>query len=553
MARKESFPPTPTAESVGFFLGRKGACYNRMISGLHRPHAVLCSLLTTCCFLFLATVCLSQGPENTDSTKSVLIFPFIISSDEKTPELVSFADHANKTLKEAIESLGSDYQIKFERDLKKNPDASSSVSNEAQAIDIAKHNRFDLALIGFVSQEEGQYRFRGSMWARAADRSVVTTDIRVENIHALPGILQTFLGAVVRRLHGTAKLPFYRGDSQATGSFQQSGRASSLVSVPKNTGPWRSPEMPLAISSIDIGDMDGDGKNETVFVDESGITISRFEGGGLRALTRYSQLPAIYISAEVQDLDDDGVAELILCYQMPNGLESSVMSYRNMNLTVLKRFPNMLLKTSIEPSLGNRIALLGQSTDSDDMFSGTMIHYEMKNGSIEKVGDIKLPAGTFLLSYASGHFGEQKEFLRLILSQDQRLMAFDGDNRLLAVKHDRLYGVNRRLRMITKSGPKNVVFPGRILISRDSQDGSNELLLIKQIDAGSLVEALAWDRNRFLEKWKTVTSPGIISDFLIRDFKNEGSNSLVLILVNPLLFANLTGFRSVVFAYDILP
>jgi len=311
--------------------------------------------------------------------------------------------------------------------------------------------------------------------------------------------------------------------------------------------------MPLAISSIDIGDMDGDGKNETVFVDESGITISRFEGGGLRALTRYSQLPAIYISAEVQDLDDDGVAELILCYQMPNGLESSVMSYRNMNLTVLERFPNMLLKTSIEPSLGNRIALLGQSTDSDDMFSGTMIHYEMKNGSIEKVGDIKLPAGTFLLSYASGHFGEQKEFLRLILSQDQRLMAFDGDNRLLAVKHDRLYGVNRRLRMITKSGPKNVVFPGRILISRDSQDGSNELLLIKQIDAGSLVEALAWDRNRFLEKWKTVTSPGIISDFLIRDFKNEGSNSLVLILVNPLLFANLTGFRSVVFAYDILP
>lgn len=553
MARKESFPPTPTAESVGFFLGPKGACYNRMISGLHRPQAVLCFLLTIGCFLCITTVCFSQDTENTDSTKSVLIFPFIISSDEKTPELVSFTDHANKTLKEAIESLGSNYQIKFERDLKKNPDASSSVSNDAQAIDMAKHNLFDLALMGFVSQEEGQYRFRGSMWARASDRSVVTTDIRVENIHALPGILQTFLSAVVRRLHGTAKLPFYRGDSQATGSFQQSGRASSLVSVPKNTGPWRSPEMPLAISSIDIGDMDGDGKNETVFVDDSGITISRFEGGGLRALTRYSQLPAIYISAEIQDLDDDGVAELILCYQMPNGLESSVMSYKNMNLTVLKRFPNMLLKTSTEPSLGNRIALLGQPTDSDDMFSGAMIHYVMKNGSIEKVGDIRLPAGTFLLSYASGYFGEKKEFIRLILSQDQRLMAFDGENRLLAVKHDRLYGVNRRLRMITKSGPKNVVFPGRILISRDSHDGSAELLLVKQIDAGSLVEALAWDGNKFLEKWKTVTSQGIISDFLIRDFKNEGSNSLVLILVNPLLFPNLTGFRSVVFAYDILP
>lgn len=491
--------------------------------------------------------------KNGVSPKSLLLIPFTITSSDQSVELVSFVDHANKTLKEATEGLGADYSIQTARELNTEGGAGPSISMESQAIELAAQKGFDLAIFGFVGREETQYRFRGYMWARSADRSVVTTDIRVENIHALPGILQTFLGAVARRLQGTAKLPFYRGENQTAGSFQSHGRASTLVSVPKNSGPWRSPEMPLAISSIDIGDLDGDGKNETVFVDEAGITISRFETGGLRALTRYAQLPAFYISAEIQDLDGDGVAELILCYQLPHGLESSILTYRNMNLSVLKRFPNVLLKTALEPTVDSKPILLGQRTDVEDMFSGAMIRYSLENGVPEEAGTVKLPAGTFILSYASGHVGESQDFMRLILSQDQRLMAFDEENRLLGVKQDRMYGVGKRLRLSTKSGAKNVIFPGRILISKAGGSSFNELLLIKQVDSGSLVEALSWDGAKFVDKWKTVTSPGIISDFLIRDFKNEGENSLVLILVNPLLFPNLSGFKSVVYAYDMLP
>ncbi len=524
-----------------------------MHHGLNKPCSFVTLLLTISCLLWFTGFAFSQDSEPSSSPKSLLIFPFGISSSQHNAELVSFAEHSDKTLRTTIEALGSDYKVLTERDIKSGRGSDSSVSNEVQAIELAREHNVDMAIFGFVTFEENHYRFKGSMWAKSSDRCVVTTDIRVENIHALPGILQTFTGAVARRLHGTAKLPFYRSDNQASGPIPQSGRVSSLVAVPKNSGPWRSPEMPLAISSVDIGDIDGDGKNETVFVDESGITISRFEGGGLRPLTRYSQLPAMYISAEVQDLDGDGIAELILCYQMPTGLESSVLSYRNMNLTVLKRLPNVVLKTATEPSLGDKPALLGQRSDSEDMFSGTMIHYRLEEGSLQEVGTIKLPAGTFLLSYASGYIGAQKEFLRFILSQDQRLMAFDGENRLLNVKQDRMYGVTRRLRLGSKAGHKSIIFPGRILISKASSDGSNELLLVKQVDAGSLVEALGWDGSRFVDKWKTVTSPGIISDFLIRDFKNEGDNSLVLILVNPMLFPNLSGFRSVVFAYDMLP
>ena len=73
----------------------------------------------------------------------------------------------------------------------------------------------------------------------------------------------------------------------------------------------------------------------------------------------------------------------------------------------------------------------------------------------------------------------------------------------------------------------------------------------KQSGRGCVVQDLTWDGKQLLEKWKTVQSLGIISDFRIRDFKNQGTRSLVVILVKPSPFFALMGPTSVVYAYDL--
>jgi hypothetical protein len=132
-------------------------------------------------------------------------------------------------------------------------------------------------------------------------------------------------------------------------------------------------------------------------------------------------------------------------------------------------------------------------------------------------------------------------------------MVFDRENRLLAGMTDRIYGLDRRIRIPFRQGYRTITLPGRLLIADTDGDGENELLLIKQSGEGSTVQALVWNGHRMAEKWKTVASPGIISDFGIKDFKNLGARSLVLILLKPGAFSFLTGPRSVVYAYDLLP
>ena len=312
--------------------------------------------------------------------------------------------------------------------------------------------------------------------------------------------------------------------------------------------------MSVGICSITIGDLDGDGKQETVFLDENGITISRFEGGGLRPLTRYSQAPAIYVSAEAVDLDGDGVCELILCYRTLSGFESAIIQYKDRNLTVAEKITDVVLKVISEPADGKeeQRLLVGQRVDGPSVFNGKMRRYRFEGGKLQEIGEIDLPPGTFLLSYASGYFKPENQFLRIILNQDQRLMAFDRQNRLMATMPDRIFGLQRRVRLHRQGQPPiDISMPGRILITHGQTPGHNDVLVVKQSESGSTIEALGWDGVGFLEKWRTVNSPGVISDYLVGDFKNDNTNSLVLALVNPMFFQSITGYRTVIFAYDL--
>ena len=475
--------------------------------------------------------------------KRILILPFYVAPGDSEKELQEFSDHANKRIKSIIDLMKEGYVGESLKVTDEALGGKPAPESDREAHSMAAKIGADLVVYGSLSYEDSQFHMRGVMWDLATEREIVSTSMKVGNIHGLPGILQLFIASIGKRLHGAPPLPLYRAEPD---------RPQPLVALPRSVGPWRSPEINAELLAVGVGDLDGDGRNEVVFLEETGLVISRFEAGGLKTLTQFSQTPARYISAEVEDLEGKGISKLIVCYLTPNGLESAIMQYENRKFEVNQKFPNIILGCAIEFP-GERKVLLGQRTDAEDMFDGEMVRYEIRDGVATPSGKASMPPGTLLPSYAAGVFGKSKEFLRVVLNQDQRLMVFDRQNRLIAQVADRLYGLERRVRIPTKKGHRDIVFPGRICIADTDGDGENELLLIKQGSGGGHIQALVWDGGHFAEKWKTVTSPGVISDFKIGDLKNEQTRSLVMILLEPHPFLAFTGPRSIVFAYDLNP
>ena len=484
-------------------------------------------------------------------SRTILILPFSATAGEK--DLQTFADHVDKRLRSGVVPRTDTFAVETEQATEQLLDGRPAPANDREARAIGGQSGADLLVYGFLSHEGSLYGMRAVMWDLRADRATVSTDLKVDNIHKLPGVLEVFINSTNRHLHGSSALPFYKTESAGVPGAGHPGRATNLVSLPRNLGPWRSPDIPAAIFGVEIGDLAGDKKNETVFLEQGRLTISRFENGGLRQLTQFSQPPAEYISVEVADLDGDGVSELLLCYQTPLGIESAVARYTNRNFRIAAKVPNVILRTIKDPSQGTTRILVGQKTDEDDIFSGEMIHFRLQGDEVVPVGKVLLPPGTLLLSYVSGKLGKSGESVRVILNQDQRLMVFDRENRLLSSLTDRIYGLDRRIRLPLKAAPRDIAYPGRLMIADSDRDGENELLVIKQTSDGSMIQALVWEGSQLAEKWKTVTSPGLISDFRIGDFKNEGMQSLVLIFIKPGAFPFLAGPRSAVFAYDLIP
>jgi hypothetical protein len=487
------------------------------------------------------------------SVRKILIFPFHVASRSADNDLQNFSDHVNKSLRSTIENLSDNFMLvsdNITQDLLKGKDAPKT---EEEALSMAKEARADIVICGVLSSEE-RFQFKGVMWDVQAGRASVSTDVKVGNIHGLPAVLQLFINAINKRLQGSPRLPLYRSEPPVSTDVKQLNRMPTLVALPRNTGPWRSPEIGSTLLGLDVGDLDGDKKNEIVFIEGGGVTIYRFEDGTLRPLTQFSESPAEYISVEIEDLDGDGVPELILCYQKPSGIESAIIRYAGRNFKIAVKAPNVILKTIREPSIDpKRRILVGQRTDVDNILSGELTRYKLDGDNLTPLGNITLPPGTMILSYEFGQLGKAGEFFRMILNQDQRLMLFDQENHLIASVADHIYGHDRRLRLPGPNGMKEIVCPGRIIIADTKGDGENELLVTKNGERGSHIQALGWNGSQLTEKWKTVEGQGNITDFGIRDFKNQGTQSLILILAKRMPFLALSGPHSVIYAYDLIP
>jgi hypothetical protein len=548
--KKNIFLLCQLLKTVGFFLIASRE-ENRLM--IKKSRAGAWPLLASALVWVLFLGCFSNG--SCGSPQRIVVLPFQIPGDKSATDLKAFADHSYKSVRAAVSSLKGDLTLESEQTTEKLLSGKDGAVTEEDARRVALENGADLVIYGFISgAPDSGYQFKAVMWDLRNNRATVSTDLKVPNIHGLPGVLQLFINSVGRRLHGSTSLPLYRTDSRPSPNTPQSGRLSALVDLPRSATPWRSPEIAGTLSGLDVGDIDGDKKNETVLVGDQGIYISRFEDGGLRSLTQFSQSPVVYLSVEAEDLDRDGVAELVVCHLTPQGLGSSIIRYVNRNFQVVAEFPNVILRTVIEPSLGSDPVLVGQEMDAEDCFSGRMILYEVSGNNITPKGKLMLPQGTLLLSYTSGYMGKAKEFLRIILTQDQRLSVFDEKNEIKFRISDRIFGLERYLSVRTKgSSTKAFNLPGKIAITDTNLDGESELLVIKARDSKSEIQAFGWDGFELIKRWNTVETDGMISDFKIKDLKNEGVRSLVLLLVQASPILGFVGPHSIIFAYDLVP
>ena len=337
----------------------------------------------------------------------------------------------------------------------------------------------------------------------------------------------------------------------------------------------RSQALPFAAVGMEIADVNGDGKNEVIILDDHKVLVFEWGPERMKQLGEY-QLPMTEdaLTVRAMDVNGDKAAEIIVTmfdaeHTMPRGI---ILSFKGGQFSVLAdRVPYYLNVIKMPPF--DRPTFIGQRGDSGKIFSTAGIFEMILTGNSVSPGTkINLPSDANALNFAwlPGSKGDVDKLV--VLDKTERIAIFS--NKLSPMGHtDEKYsgssiGIENQMNMPGLGRddvliPRMYHIPLRMLPVDLEGRGEWTLLVNKPIS----VAAQFFDRYRFFPEgeihdmfwdgvglnllWKTRRIKGSVVDFNVGDVANDGSQYLVVCINTHPGAMGFSKRRTVVLAYPL--
>jgi len=345
-------------------------------------------------------------------------------------------------------------------------------------------------------------------------------------------------------------------------------------------GFWKSRRYNSEFKGMDIGDVNSDGLNEAVIIDEDSVFIYQKTGKELRLIKKIpSKSHASNIAVDVADINENGVPEIIVTSTRKTSLNSFVLEFQEGAFVEIASGLRWFLRV-ITPS-GNPV-LLGQTAGIDAPFETDIHEIVWEDGEYVEGNRMLIPKGLSVYGLAVDTIDkgykervialDEYDHLRIYKKTKKPLTQINiigGSDEILWKSADVFGGSNNLLNM-GRRGPTpadeeadeldNQYVNVRILTYDINRDGRNEIIVVKNLSSStrifeniraftkSEIYNLEWDGMGMVENWRTRTIQGYVADYQFKDIDNDGQNDIVLAVV---LTPGFAASKSVLVSYEI--
>jgi TolB-like protein len=331
---------------------------------------------------------------------------------------------------------------------------------------------------------------------------------------------------------------------------------------------WKSRNFRELINGIALGDVDCDGKVETVIITPDSVYIYRFENNRLSEIMKIDEDKyKIFIGVDVADINNNGYPEIFITSLNPqrNVINSIVFEYDGKNYNRIADSCAWYYRVAELPGRGSVLFGQKQKTGGPDTFSSDI--FEMAWNNTEYVPDRKvLPSNRAnLMGFALGDVMNDGGETVVAYDKSDYIRIINQSGRVLWTGNIHYGGSTHYYEMPSfEPGSDNrQYYPMKIIITDIDSDGKYEIIAVKNYElTGRLlkqlrkfkeaqIESLSWNGLGLAVNWKTAKISGYIRDFAIGDFDNDGEDEIVAAVISKSGSIIGTRPKSSVISYDL--
>jgi len=310
---------------------------------------------------------------------------------------------------------------------------------------------------------------------------------------------------------------------------------------------WKSAAYKLAFNGIALGDVDGDGKTETIIITADKVIVYRYEQQRFYQVSEYAEgSQGINIGVDVADINGNGIPEIIVTSLTLTRkvLASFVLEWDGKALKRIVDNAHWFFRVCDLPDRGK--VLLGQEPRFGSPFKGKIFEMTWRNGQYEPETPVTVSAAVNVLGLTIGQIVKgQRETIAAYDSSD-RIRVFDEAGKEEWKSAERYGGSTlHTLGNIDDAGQteRPIYLPMRLMALKPDKDGKSQVLAIRNFDiTDRKIEGLrsfneaqiigfGWDGLGLQPEWRTRKMTGCIRDFALGDFDNDGELEMVCALI----------------------